>query len=215
MFSKFFISRPKFAMVIAIVLSLAGVLALFSLPVALYPQVTPPVVSISASYPGASADVIAKSVGIPIEESVNGVPGMMYMESTSSNRGTYSLSITFETDVDPDIAQTEVQNRMQQATAKLPTDVSRQGLSVRTKSPDTLGYISVFSTDGSRNVLYLADYVESNIKNELIRTDGVGDVSVRAAKASMRVWLDVNKITSLGLSLDDVKRAIESQNIQT
>ncbi len=215
MFSQFFIHRPKFAMVISIVLTFAGILSLFSLPVSLYPQVTPPVVSIGASYPGASADVISKSVGIPLEDSVNGVPGMLYMESTSSNRGTYSLSITFDTDVDPDIAQTEVQNRIQQATSSLPTDVSRRGLSVRTRSPDTLGYASVYSTDGKRTMLDIADYVENNIKNELIRTDGVGDISVRASKASMRIWLDVNKITALGLSLADVQKAIESQNLQT
>ncbi len=215
MFSKFFINRPKFAMVISIVLSLAGAISLFSLSISLYPQVTPPVVSIFASYPGASADVIAKSVGIPIEDSVNGVPGMLYMESTSSNKGTYSLSITFDTDVDQDIAQTEVQNRIQQATARLPSEVSRTGLSVRTKSPDSLGYISLYSTDGKVGILELADYVENNVKNELIRTAGVGDVMVRASKASMRVWLNSNKLTALGISLNDVKIAIESQNTQT
>ncbi len=215
MFSKFFISRPKFAMVISIVLSIAGVLALFSLPVALYPQIQPPSVYVSASYPGASADVIASSVGIPIEDSVNGVPGMLYMESESSSDGSYSLAITFDTDVDQDIAQTEVQNRLQQATSKLPTDVSRQGVRVRTRSPDTLGYLTVNSPNGSRSVLYLADYMENNIKNNLIRVDGVGDVMVRAAKASMRVWLDANKMTALGITVSDITKAVESQNTQT
>lgn len=214
MFSRFFIERPKFAMVVSIVLSLAGLLSVFSLPISLYPQVTPPEVNVGATYTGASAEVVASSIGIPMEEEINGVEGMIYMNSTSSNTGSYSLSVTFETDVDPDMAQVKLQNRLQQAESKLPTDVTRQGLTVKRRSSDTLGFIAVGSPKGTRDSKFLTDYVENNLKNNIIRVDGVGEVSVNAASLSMRVWLDVNKVTSLGMSVDDIVAAIESQNVQ-
>ena len=133
MFSRIFIERPRFAMVISIVLTLAGAIAVFSLPISLYPEITPPEVVVSASYPGASAEVIAKTVGIPLEEEINGVEDMLYM-SSSSEDSRYSLTVTFKVGVDPDMAQVKVQNRIQQATSKLPSDVTRQGLTVKRRS---------------------------------------------------------------------------------
>ncbi len=214
MFSKFFIERPKFAMVVSIVLTLAGALSVFSLPISLYPQVTPPEVNVSATYTGASAEVVASSVGIPLEEEINGVEGMIYMASTSANNGSYSLSVTFNTDVDPDMAQVKLQNRLAIAEPKLPSDVTRQGLRVKRRSSDMLGFVSVGSPKGTHDELFLVNWVENNLKNNLIRVEGVGEATVYAAKLSMRVWLDANKITALGLSVDDIKNAIEGQNVQ-
>ncbi len=144
MFSRIFIERPRFAMVISIVLTLAGIISVFSLPIALYPEITPPEVVVSASYPGASAEVIAKTVGIPLEEEINGVEDMLYMSSSSEN-SSYQLTVTFKVGVDRDMAQVKVQNRIQQAQSKLPTDVTRQGLTVKSRSSNMLGMISIIS----------------------------------------------------------------------
>ncbi len=214
MFSRVFIERPRFAMVISIVLTLAGVISVFSLPISLYPEITPPEVVVSANYPGASAEVLAKTVGIPLEEEINGIEDMLYMNSSSENSGRYSLTVTFKVGVDPDMAQVKVQNRIQQATSKLPTEVTRQGLTVKRRSSDMLGFITVLSPKGTRDVLYLSNYVENNLKNNLSRVSGVGEVNVYASKLSMRVWLNVDKITALNLPIDSITAAIESQNYQ-
>ena len=214
MFSKFFIERPRFAIVIAIVMSLAGVIALFSLPIALYPQITPPEVNVSANYTGASAEVIANTVGIPIEQQVNGVEDMIYMSSTSSNNGSYSLSVSFEVGTDPDMAQVKVQNRVQQAMSKLPKEVQQYGISVKRRSSDILGFLNVRSPNGTHDTNFLSNYVENNVKNSLSRLYGVGDVSVHAAPLSMRVWLDTDKITALNIPISAIRSAIESQNLQ-
>lgn len=213
MFSRIFIERPRFAMVISIVLVLAGIISVFSLPIALYPEITPPEVVVSASYPGASAEVIAKTVGIPLEEEINGVEDMLYMNSSSEN-SSYQLTVTFKVGVDRDMAQVKVQNRIQQAQSKLPTEVTRQGLTVKSRSSNTLGFITISSPNGTMSQLELADYVQNNIKNSLGRVDGVGEVNVYSSKLSMRVWLDADKITALNLPVDDIKSAIESQNYQ-
>lgn len=213
MFSRIFIERPRFAMVISIVLTLAGAIAVFSLPISLYPEITPPEVVVQASYPGASAEVISKTVGIPLEEEVNGVEDMLYM-SSSSEDSSYSLTVTFKVGVDSDMAQVKVQNRIQQATSKLPTDVTRQGITVKRRSSDMLGFITILSPNGTFNSLQLADYVENNIKNSLSRVNGVGEVNVYASKLSMRVWLNADKIAALNLPVATIKAAIESQNYQ-
>ncbi len=213
MFSRIFIERPRFAMVISIVLTLAGAIAVFSLPISLYPEITPPEVVVSASYPGASAEVIAKTVGIPLEEEVNGVEDMLYM-SSSSEDSRYSLTVTFKVGVDPDMAQVKVQNRIQQAQSKLPSDVTRQGLTIKRRSSDMLGFITVLSPKRTYNTQQLSDYVENNIKNSLSRVNGVGEVNIYASPSSMRVWLDADKIASLNLPLDTITAAIESQNYQ-
>ena len=214
MFSKFFIERPRFAMVISIVLTLAGAIAVFSLPISLYPEITPPEVTVSASYPGASAEVLASTVGIPLEEEVNGVEDMLYMSSTSENSGSYRLTVTFAVGVDPDMAQVKVQNRIQQALTKLPEEVQRQGISVKRRSSDILGFITVLSPNRTHDKLFLSNYVENNIKNNLSRVYGVGEVSVHASKLSMRVWLDADKIAALNLPVSSIVSAIESQNYQ-
>lgn len=213
MFSRIFIERPRFAMVISIVLTLAGVISIFSLPIALYPEITPPEVVVSASYPGASAEVVARTIGIPLEEEINGVEDMLYMSSSSEN-SKYSLTVTFKVGVDRDMAQVKVQNRIQQAQSKLPTEVTRQGLTVRSRSSNILGFITVGSPKGTHTPLELADYVQNNIKNNLARVYGVGEVNIYSSKLSMRVWLDADKITALNLPLSSITAAIESQNYQ-
>ena len=213
MFSKFFIERPRFAAVISIVLSLAGIISVFSLPIALYPQITPPEVVVTAAYPGASAETVAKTIGIPLEEEINGIEDMMYMESSSED-SSYNLTITFKVGTDRDMAQVRVQNRIQQAQSKLPTDVTRQGLTVKSRSSNILGFISIFSPDESHSVLSLTDYTQNNIKNSLSRVPGVGEVNIYSPKLSMRVWLDADKITALNLPVSSIKSAIESQNYQ-
>lgn len=213
MFSRIFIERPRFAMVISIVLTLAGIISVFSLPISLYPEITPPEVVVSASYPGASAEVVAKTIGIPLEEEINGVEDMLYMSSSSEN-SSYSLTVTFKVGVDRDMAQVKVQNRIQQAQSKLPTEVTRQGLTVKSRSSNMLGFISIISPRGTYSQLQLADYVQNNVKDSLSRVAGVGEVNVYSSRLSMRVWLDADKITALNIPVDTIKSAIEGQNYQ-
>ena len=213
MFSKIFIERPRFAIVISIVMALAGIISVFSLPIALYPEITPPEIVVSASYPGASAEVVAKTIGIPLEEQINGVEKMIYMDSSSED-SSYSLTITFEAGTDSDMAQVKVQNRIQQALSKLPTEVQRQGLRVLRRSSNILGFVSVFSPDNSWTSNDLSNYVQNNMKNSMSRVDGVGEVNVYSDRLSMRVWLDADKIAALNLSLSEISSAIEGQNYQ-
>ena len=213
MFSKFFINRPRFAIVISVVISLAGLIALLKLPIALYPEVTPPEISVSAIYPGASAEVIAKTVGVPLEDEINGVEDMIYMSSTS-NDSAYTLTATFKTGIDPDIALVKVQSRVQQATSKLPQEVTRQGLSVKRQSSNVLTFISFISPDGSLNDMQLSDYVFNNVKRKMSMVSGVGAVDVHGSKLSMRIWLDTDKMAALKITPDMIHQAIRSQNYQ-
>ncbi len=214
MFSKFFIERPRFAIVIAIVMSIAGLIAVFSLPISLYPQITPPEINVTANYTGASAEVVANTIGIPIEQEINGVEDMLYMSSTSSNSGSYRLSVSFEVGTDPDMAQVKVQNRVQQAMSKLPTEVQQYGVSVKRRSSDILGFLVVRSPKGTYDRNFMSNYIENNIKNNLSRLYGVGEVTVYAAPLSMRVWLDADKIAALNIPVSAVRSAISSQNLQ-
>ncbi|MBQ3666632.1 MAG: efflux RND transporter permease subunit, partial [Elusimicrobiaceae bacterium] len=213
MFAKFFINRPRFAVVISLILCLAGGIALANLPIALYPEITPPEVVVRATYPGASAEVIAKTVGIPLESAVNGVEDMLYMSSDSAD-GSYMLTVTFKTGVDPDIAQVKVQNRVSQATPLLPTEVTRQGLSVFRRSSNILGLVAFTSKDGSLTPLEISDYLNNNVQKNISRVNGVGEARVFGASKSMRVWLDADKMAALDISIADVKSAIASQNYQ-
>lgn len=213
MFAKFFINRPRFAVVISLVLCLAGAIALKNLPIALYPEITPPEVVVRATYPGASAEVIAKTVGIPLESSVNGVEDMLYMSSDSAD-GSYMLTVTFKTGVDPDIAQVKVQNRVSQATPLLPTEVTRQGISVFRRSSNILGFVSFTSQDGSLDELDISDYLNNNVQKNISRVNGVGEARVFGAAKSMRVWLDSDKMAALDISIADVKNAVATQNYQ-
>ena len=213
MFAKFFIKRPRFALVISLILCLAGFIALKSLPIALYPEITPPEVVVRASYPGASAEVIAKTVGIPLESSVNGVEDMLYMNSESAD-GTYMLTVTFQTGVDPDIAQVKVQNRVSQATPLLPTEVTRYGLSVFRRSSNMLGLVAFRDPSGKMSTLEISDYLNNNVQKNLSRISGIGEAQVFGAAKSMRVWLNSDKMAALHISIADVKAAIASQNYQ-
>lgn len=213
MFSAFFIKRPRFSFVISILIVLVGILALFNLPVALYPEVTPPQITVSASYPGASADVIAKTIGIPLEDEINGVEDMIYMDSSSED-SSYKLTVTFKTGVDPDMAQVKVQNRVQQATSKIPEEVSRQGISVQRESSNVLGYIIFSSPDDSMDEKQIADYVYNNIQRTLAKIQGVGSVEVYSAQLSMRVWLNADKMAALQITADEIYSAISRQNYQ-
>nr|WP_319396505.1 efflux RND transporter permease subunit [uncultured Desulfobacter sp.] len=214
MISRIFIERPRFAMVIAIVLTMAGTISLFSLPIEEYPSVSPPSVTVSATYPGASAEVLANTVGIPLEQKINGVENMIYMESTSSNQGSYELTVTFAVGTDEDIALVKVQNRVQQAESQLPSDVVDQGVTIESRMSGTLGMFGFISPNQTHDLPYISNYVHSHIKDALKRVPGVGGVSVIGSEYSMRVWLDAPKMLSLGLDSQDIVSAIKSQNIQ-
>jgi len=213
MFSNFFIRRPRFALVISLVLCLAGIIALNSLPIALYPEVTPPEVVVMANYPGASAETIAKTIGIPLEAQVNGVENMLYMSSTSSD-GSYTLTVTFETGTDPDLAQVKVQNRVAQASPRLPTEVTRIGVNVFRRSSNILGIISFTSPKGTLSTLDIGDYLNNNVAKNISRIDGVGEALVFGAAKSMRVWLDADKMAAMNITVAEVTKAITSQNYQ-
>ena len=213
MFSSFFIKRPRFAAVLAIILSIAGAICLFNLPVDLYPEVTPPEVRVRAMYPGASADTIAKTIGIPMEDGINGVDDMIYMSSNSMD-GSYMLTITFAPDTDPDMATVKVQNRIQQVQSLLPAEVQRYGIRVMKSSSSILAFISFYSPDGSMTPRDINDYIQNNIIKPLSKLDGTGEVTVYGSKKSMRIWLDADKLASLNLSANKVRSAIESQNYQ-
>jgi hydrophobe/amphiphile efflux-1 (HAE1) family protein len=215
MFSRIFIERPRLAMVVSIIITLAGVLALLNIPIAQYPQISPPEIRVSTTYPGASAEVVANSVAAPIEAEVNGVENMLYMSSTCSDNGSYNLSVTFEVGTDPDIAQVNVQNRVQQSVPKLPTEVVEQGVSVRTRSSDFLTVISFFAPEGARDALFLSNYISINVKDAVTRIKGVSEAYIFGAlDYSMRIWLDPERLTALGLTADDVVTAIREQNAQ-
>ena len=214
MISRVFIDRPRLAGVISIVLMLAGIISIFSLPVAQYPMVTPPQITVSASYPGASAEVLADTVAGPLEDAVNGVDDMIYMSSTSDSSGNYALTVSFAVGTDIDISLVKVQNRVAQATPLLPAEVTQKGVAVQNQSSDILGFLMVRSPDRSRDSLFLSDYAYKVIKPALERISGVSSASVRGSKYSMRVWLDSDRLAALGLSSSDVTAAIRNQNIQ-
>ena len=215
MFSRIFIERPRLAIVVSIFITLAGLIAIFNIPVAQYPSITPPTITVTAVYPGANAKVVADNVAAPIEKEVNGVDKMLYMSSSCSNDGRYELAVTFAVGSDPDMDQVNLQNRVQLATPKLPKEVVAQGISVRKRSTDILGAITFFSPKGTRDKLFLSNYVSRNIKDALVRLDGVSDVFIFGEfEYSMRIWMDPERLTALGLTADDVSAAIRRQNIQ-
>jgi multidrug efflux pump len=215
MFSQFFIHRPIFASVLSIIITLAGGIAVWLLPIAQYPEITPPTVEVSAVYPGADAQVVAGTVAAPIEQQVNGVEGMMYMSSQCTNDGSYTLTVTFKLGVDLNIAQVLVQNRVAVAQPLLPDLVVRKGITVKKKSPAVLMIVNLYSPDKSRDNLYLSNYATIQIRDELTRLPGVGDVTYLGQRDySMRLWLDPDKMRRVGLSAGDVVAAIQQQNVQ-
>ncbi|VTS04214.1 transporter : Cation/multidrug efflux pump OS=Singulisphaera acidiphila (strain ATCC BAA-1392 / DSM 18658 / VKM B-2454 / MOB10) GN=Sinac_7474 PE=4 SV=1: ACR_tran: ACR_tran [Tuwongella immobilis] len=212
--SEFFIRRPIFATVLSIVVTLIGLIALIFLPVSQYPAITPPGVSISISYPGASAREVANSVGAPIEQYVNGVPGMIYMSSQSGNDGSYSLTVTFEIGTDIKTALVMVQNRVALAMPQLPTAVQNQGIRIRKRTPDMLMIVNFISTDGRYDDKYLSNFATIAVRDELLRVDGISDINVFGQRDySMRIWLDPQKLAARNLTALDVAAAIRSQNI--
>ncbi len=216
MLSRFFINRPIFATVLAILLVLAGLLTVQTLPVAQFPDITPPTVMVSAVYPGADAKTVAETIGVPIEEQVNGVEGMLYMSSTSNSDGSYMLTITFENGVDIDMATVKVQNRVAEAEPKLPSSVKQQGVSVQSMSSNIILFIALESDKpDTYDGLYLTNYAQLHVIDELSRIDGVGGANAfGSGEYSMRVWLDPELMRIRGVTPTDVMSAIESQNIQ-
>ncbi|MFQ1659147.1 efflux RND transporter permease subunit [Aeromonas veronii] len=212
--ARFFIDRPIFAWVIALVIMLAGSLAIIKLPVAQYPSIAPPAVGISASYPGASAKTVEDSVTQIIEQNMTGLDHLLYMFSQSDSAGRVSVTLTFQPGTDPDIAQVQVQNKLQQAMSLLPQEVQQQGIRVQKTSSSFLMVAAFISSDGSMNNDDLADYVVSNIKEPLSRLDGVGDITLFGSQYSMRVWLDPNKLNRVQMTPGDVQAAIKAQNAQ-
>ncbi|EAI7273456.1 multidrug efflux RND transporter permease subunit [Campylobacter upsaliensis] len=215
MFSKFFIERPVFASVVAIIISLAGTIALYSLPVEQYPNLTPPTVSVSATYTGADAQTISESVAIPIEDAINGVENMIYLESTSSASGQMRLTAYFDIGTDPNQATVDVNNRISSATAKLPEAVKKLGVTVRKSNSSILEAVAMYSTDGSMNAVDIYNYITLNIIDDIKRVPGVGDAfAIGNRNYSMRVWLDPNLLNKYQITSKEVLSAIEEQNAQ-
>ncbi len=213
MFSRFFISRPIFASVLSIVIVLGGGVCVFSLPLAQFPKVSPPAVSVTCNYPGASAKDVAEAIAAPIEQEVNGVEGMMYMSSTCTNDGSYSLTVTFYQTIDLNMAQVLVQNRVALATQKLPEVIKQTGVTVRKRSPDPLMGFAVVSPKGRYNQLYLSNYTLRFIRDELLRVPGVSDISLLGQRDySMRIWVNPYHVAARGLTAGDVVKAVREQN---
>ncbi|VTR92957.1 transporter : Cation/multidrug efflux pump OS=Singulisphaera acidiphila (strain ATCC BAA-1392 / DSM 18658 / VKM B-2454 / MOB10) GN=Sinac_7474 PE=4 SV=1: ACR_tran: ACR_tran [Gemmata massiliana] len=214
MISRYFIDRPIFATVLSIAISLTGAISLLYLPVAQYPRVTPPGVSISISYPGASAQEVADSVGAPIEQQVNGVEGMLFMSSQSGNDGSYSLTVTFDVGTDINAALVMVQNRVALAMPQLPSAVQNQGITIRKRTPDMLMIVSFISPDGRYDDKYLSNFATINVKDELLRVDGISDINVQGQRDySMRIWLDPQRLAARNMTPIDVANAIRTQNV--
>ena len=215
MFSAFFIDRPKFAFVISIVITIAGLIALTALPVAQYPELAPPQVQVSATYPGADAETIADTVAGPLESKINGVDDMIYMSSNSANDGSYVLTVSFAVGTDPDIATVNVQNRVGQAEAMLPEEVRRQGVTTTKQSTNMLMVVNLFSPKQTYDNLFLSNYTNINVTDALARLDGVGKASILGVQDyGMRIWFDPAKLSGLELTPTDVINAIREQNVQ-
>ena len=212
--AKFFIDRPIFVWVIAIIIMLAGALSIMNLPIAQYPSIAPPAVTINATYPGADAKTVQDTVTQVIEQNMNGIDGLMYMSSTSDSSGTVQITLTFESGTDADIAQVQVQNKLQLAMPLLPQEVQQQGVSVEKSSSSFLMVLGMISTDGSMTQEDIADYVGATIKDPISRTTGVGDVQLFGSQYAMRIWLDPNKLNNFQLTPVDVINAIKAQNAQ-
>ncbi|MDW9551889.1 efflux RND transporter permease subunit [Sinorhizobium meliloti] len=212
--SAHFIDRPRLATVIAVVMAIAGALALFQIPIAQFPQITPPEVQVTASYPGANASVLEESVGAPIEDQVNGVEDMLYMSSSSTNNGTYSLTVTFAVGTDPALAQVNVQNRVALATPRLPVSVTQTGVSVRARSSSMLMGVAIYSPEGTRDEIFISNYAANNIRDAIARVAGVGEAGIFGPSYSMRIWMNPDRMQALGLTATDLTSAIQAQNAQ-
>lgn len=214
-FSGFFITRPVFAGVLSMLILIVGGIALWKLPVSEYPEVVPPSVVVTATYPGANPRTIAETVASPLEQGINGVENMLYMSSQSTANGVMTLTVTFKLGTDIDKAQMQVQNRVSQVLPKLPEEVRRFGVSTIKSSPDLTLVVNLYSPDGRYDELYLRNYATLNVKDELARLPGVGQVQVfGSGDYAMRIWIDPDKAASRGLTSGDVVQAIREQNVQ-
>ena len=214
MIARFFIDRPIFATVLSVVITLIGGIARYSLPLAQYPRITPPGISISISYPGASAPVVADTVAAPIEQQVNGIEGMLYMSSQMGNDGSYTLTVTFDIGTDVNTALVMVQNRVALAIPQLPTSVQNQGITIRKKTPDMLMIVNFFSPDGRYDDIYLSNFATIYVKDELLRVYGVSDVNYMGQRDySIRAWLNPQNLAARNMTAMDVAAAIRSQNL--
>nr|WP_319948489.1 multidrug efflux RND transporter permease subunit [uncultured Shimia sp.] len=215
MFSSIFISRPKMSFVISLVLTIMGIIGFLVLPVEQFPEITPPVVSVKATYTGANSETVENSVAAPIEAQVNGVDDMIYMSSDSTDNGSYSLSVTFEVGTDPDIASVNVQNRVAQATSSLPTEVTSSGVVTQKSSTNMLLLVTLSSPNGTYDEVFLSNYASINLKDALARVQGVGSADIMTDYAySMRMWMDPNRMAGLGLTPGDIIQAIREQNLE-
>ncbi len=214
MISRIFIDRPIFAWVIAIIIMLAGIGGILSLPIEQYPDVAPPQVNIRASYPGASAETLENSVTQIIEQQLTGIDGLLYFSSSSSSRGSVSISATFEKGVDPDIAQVQVQNKVQQAISRLPQQVQQQGLTVTKSNPDFLMIFAIYDVTDKRTNQDVSDYLITNLQDPIGRVDGVGDTNVFGAQYAMRIWLNPERLAAYSLIPSDVITALQAQNTE-
>src|SRR5271166_4016160 len=215
MLSSIFVDRPRLAIVIAIVTTIAGALALFAIPIAQYPDIVPPQVSATTSFPGASAAVVDATIAQPIEAQVVGVDKMIYMKSISGDDGSYTLTASFELGTDPDINTVNVNNRVQVALANLPPEVQRQGVTVKKKSSALLGVIAVYAPKHTHDPLFLSNYVTINLLDQIKSTPGVGDASLWGPQDyAMRTWVSTDRLTGLNLTTGDIINAIQAQNVQ-
>jgi multidrug efflux pump len=214
-FSKFFIDRPIFAIVLSIIIVSLGLIAIPMLPSGEYPEVVPPSVVVRATYPGANPKEIAESVAEPLEEAINGVGGIMYMKSVAGSDGSLQVVVTFRPGVDPDTAAVHVQNRVSEALSRLPDEVRQFGVTTQKKSPTPLMYVTLYSPNNRYDSLYLRNYAVLHIKDELSRLPGIGDVQmIGSGDYAMRFWLDPNRLASRGLTAADVVNAVREQNVQ-
>src|SRR5688572_15250082 len=212
--ARFFIDRPIFAWVIAILIMVAGAISITRLPISRYPTIAPPTVNVSANYPGASAKVVEDSITQIIEQNMTGLDGLIYMSSTSSSNGSAGVTLTFESGTNPDIAQVQVQNKLQAALPLLPQIVQTQGVRVNKANPGFLMVLGFVSEDGSMDRVDIADYLNTSISEPVSRLQGVGGVQVFGARYAMRIWLDPNKLDTFKLTTAEVIAAIRAQNAQ-
>ncbi len=213
--SHFFIERPIFATVLSLFITIVGGIAYFALPVAQYPEIAPPTVQVTATYPGASAEIVSQTVATPLEQQINGVQDMLYFSSQATGDGKLTLTVTFKLGTNLDTAQVLTQNRVSVALPRLPDVVQRLGVTVKKNSPDMLMVIHLYSPDGSRDQLYMSNYATLQVKDVLSRLAGVGDVTIFGARDySMRIWLDPDKAAARNLTAGEVVAALQAQNVQ-
>src|SRR5437016_11919796 len=213
--SHFFIDRPIFAAVVSVVIVILGAVAFTRLPVAQYPEIAPPVINVSGQYPGASAEVVASTVVAPIEEQINGVENMLYMSSNATADGRFTIGVTFDLGTNLDIAQVQVQNRLSIAQPRLPAEVRNIGVTVVKSSPDLMMVVHLYSPDKSRDTLFISNFATLEVKDPLTRVDGVGSITAFGSRDySMRIWLDPDRLQSLGMTASDVTLALQGQNVQ-